>query len=73
MTEESEEELIESSPKNSQKSEDDAKLENTIETTADPSRLNYLTLFNAEYAYRVWTVCPFEQKKPYIWDFYTVH
>ena len=36
-------------------------------------RLNYLTLFNAHYAYRVRSHCPFENNKIYIFEFFVVN
>jgi len=37
------------------------------------SRLNYLTLYNTHYAYRVRTSCPFENNATYIFDFFIAH
>ena len=37
------------------------------------SRLNYLTLYNTHYAYRVRTNCPFENNSTKIFEFFIVH
>jgi hypothetical protein len=74
MTDYSEEE--EESVKNGEIGEEDKeenKSDGDLAKICDESKLNYLTLFNAEYAYRIYTVCPFEDKKPYVFDFYILH
>jgi hypothetical protein len=56
--------------------EDEADLpekEAKIDGPLTANRLNYLTLYNTHYAYRVRSTCPFENNASYVFEFFIVH